>query len=406
MITKAEILAIAKRQELQPTTIEKDYVLGWLLFAIANHNRLSHWVFKGGTCLKKCFFETYRFSEDLDFTIPPGEQLDEQAIVTGLVEVVEWIEVEAGIHFPRDGIGGEGYENKRGRQSYQAKVTYVGPLNLPRRQLQRAKFDLTQDEVIADSVDQRQVFHPYGDAIEPLPAVNCYSVNEILAEKTRALYERQGRARDVYDLVHLSRNFREIIKPEMGRELLRTKFAFKELPEPTVDLIMGRVDADVLRANWNDQLAHQLPALPPVDEFLLELNDAIAWWLQPASVTESLPQIPTKAGEQPVPKRFFPSTSEYIPRGAGGISTGDGSLSYIRYAARNHLCARIVYHSIPRIVEPYSLRRPKTGNTLLYAYELRRGNASGNGIKAFQLDKIQSISVTDQPFRPRFTVEL
>lgn len=27
------------------------------------------WVFKGGTCLKKCFFETYRFSEDLDFTV-------------------------------------------------------------------------------------------------------------------------------------------------------------------------------------------------------------------------------------------------------------------------------------------------------------------------------------------------
>ncbi len=26
------------------------------------------WVFKGGTCLKKRFFETYRFSEDLDFT--------------------------------------------------------------------------------------------------------------------------------------------------------------------------------------------------------------------------------------------------------------------------------------------------------------------------------------------------
>ena len=26
------------------------------------------WLFKGGTCLKKCF-ETYRFSEDLDFTL-------------------------------------------------------------------------------------------------------------------------------------------------------------------------------------------------------------------------------------------------------------------------------------------------------------------------------------------------
>lgn len=33
------------------------------------HGELGEsWVFKGGTCLKKCYFETYRFSEDLDFT--------------------------------------------------------------------------------------------------------------------------------------------------------------------------------------------------------------------------------------------------------------------------------------------------------------------------------------------------
>ncbi|HEY0410225.1 MAG TPA: nucleotidyl transferase AbiEii/AbiGii toxin family protein [Candidatus Dormibacteraeota bacterium] len=24
---------------------------------------------KGGTCLRKCYYETYRFSEDLDFTL-------------------------------------------------------------------------------------------------------------------------------------------------------------------------------------------------------------------------------------------------------------------------------------------------------------------------------------------------
>lgn len=29
-------------------------------------------MFKGGTCLKKCYIETYRFSEDLDFTVLPG----------------------------------------------------------------------------------------------------------------------------------------------------------------------------------------------------------------------------------------------------------------------------------------------------------------------------------------------
>ncbi len=55
---------------LAAQVIEKDYVLGWVLAGIFNHPVIgSSWVFKGGTCLKKCFFETYRFFEDLDFTL-------------------------------------------------------------------------------------------------------------------------------------------------------------------------------------------------------------------------------------------------------------------------------------------------------------------------------------------------
>ena len=58
---------------LTEEVVEKDYVLGWLLWGIASDPVLSNsWVFKGGTCLKKCWIETYRFSEDLDFTVLPG----------------------------------------------------------------------------------------------------------------------------------------------------------------------------------------------------------------------------------------------------------------------------------------------------------------------------------------------
>lgn len=62
MILKAEVLAAAAEAQLLPTTIEKDYALGWFLFGIAQHAELRRWIFKGGTCLKKCCFDTYRFS--------------------------------------------------------------------------------------------------------------------------------------------------------------------------------------------------------------------------------------------------------------------------------------------------------------------------------------------------------
>jgi len=58
MITRADIVERANEWGLSEGVVEKDYVIGWLLSRF--------WAFKGGTCLKKCYFETYRFSEDLE----------------------------------------------------------------------------------------------------------------------------------------------------------------------------------------------------------------------------------------------------------------------------------------------------------------------------------------------------
>lgn len=60
--------------------------------------------------------------------------------------------------------------------------------------LRQARAGPTQDEIVANDPDRRLVFHPYADAMDPQPTVLCYTVDEILAEKTRALYERQGLA--------------------------------------------------------------------------------------------------------------------------------------------------------------------------------------------------------------------
>lgn len=77
MIARAALQQRASEWGLTEEVVEKDYVLGWLLSGIGSHPRLrDHWIFKGGTCLKKCFVETYRFSEDLDFTVLEGGPLE------------------------------------------------------------------------------------------------------------------------------------------------------------------------------------------------------------------------------------------------------------------------------------------------------------------------------------------
>jgi predicted nucleotidyltransferase component of viral defense system len=68
LIGKRELQQLRAEWTLDISVIEKDYVLGWLLAGIARHPELARrWAFKGGTCLRKCYYETFRFSEDLDF---------------------------------------------------------------------------------------------------------------------------------------------------------------------------------------------------------------------------------------------------------------------------------------------------------------------------------------------------
>jgi len=69
MILQKEIVTIAETKLVSKSTIDKDWVLGHFLAAIYSEPELKEkLIFKGGTCLKKCYLPDYRFSEDLDFT--------------------------------------------------------------------------------------------------------------------------------------------------------------------------------------------------------------------------------------------------------------------------------------------------------------------------------------------------
>ena len=319
-----------------------------------------------------------------------------------------------GVEFPQGGLTIESLTNRRGQQTFQAKLTYSGPLGMPRSQLQRIKFDITQDEVVVDPVERRVVYHQYSDLPTRVPEVTCYSLAELFAEKTRALYEREGRARDVYDVVNIGRNFRNIVPAERAREILLEKFTFKEIPTPSTASILDRIDIDTLSTDWENALRHQLPVLPPVQEFFEALRESLDWWIEEARPEVELSGIPGAEKAERVPRVMFAGAP-----GLGSLGSGVGPLEWaqeapafsnamesIRFSARNRLLARVTYHGVERLVEPYSLRRPSTGNLLLYVYEVRRGGIPSGGIKAFKVAEIESAAATDQPFAAQYLVEL
>jgi predicted nucleotidyltransferase component of viral defense system len=206
MISKAEVIRIAGQLNLNPHVVEKDYALGWLLGGIFSNKKITDsWVFKGGTCLKKCFFKTYRFSEDLDFTLKDVSHLNKAFLQEVFAEIGEWVYEQCGLEFPGDRQDFDIYDNPRGRKTCQGKISYRGPVSPTTGGWPRIKLDLTADERLVLPPVRVPIFHPYSDAPAAEIFVQAYAYEEAFGEKIRALAERT-RPRDLYDVINLYRN--------------------------------------------------------------------------------------------------------------------------------------------------------------------------------------------------------
>ena len=99
------------------------------LAGISAQKNLSHnLIFKGGTCLKKCHLETYRLSEDLDYTVLDKKYIDEEFPVNSFEAVSDWIYENSDIEMPKNLISFEKYKNKKGIISVKGKIGFRGPL--------------------------------------------------------------------------------------------------------------------------------------------------------------------------------------------------------------------------------------------------------------------------------------
>ncbi len=193
MILPAEIQRKASSAGVRDQQIEKDYVLSWILYGIAQHQPLSHsLVFKGGTVLKKFYFRDYRFSEDLDFTLltPGGSNA---TIFQQFQEVFEFVREEANI--PLEIIDDNEHEDG-GINFY---IGYIGPLGGQSRN-KKIKVDISKAEIMVYQPVVRTCFKEYSDL--DLFELNCYTLEEIMVEKMRSVMQRM-QARDYYDIWYL-----------------------------------------------------------------------------------------------------------------------------------------------------------------------------------------------------------
>src|SRR5882757_6859754 len=179
MIHPKEINAAAAKYRLKDTQVEKDYILSWTLYGISMNDMLSkNLVFKGGTVLKKAYFEDYRFSEDLDFTLL-NESITNEEILREFENVYAFTKEEANISLQFK----ESDTHESGSLAFY--VNYIGPLqaNINSRDV---KIDITRKESIEYGIENRKIFVGYSDLPEESFSLQCYSLSEVLIEKMAA----------------------------------------------------------------------------------------------------------------------------------------------------------------------------------------------------------------------------
>lgn len=272
MIVHQEIKNLVTEWGLREGIIEKDYVIGWVLWGIGSDPELSaHWTFKGGTSLKKCYIETWRFSEDLDFTVIPGGFYKTEDIEPLIKRVLERVYDESGIDFS---IKSPIFKYADKYLYTEGSIYYRGPRNA--RTPARIKLDISGAEKIARPTILRDISHPYSDSL-PAPAkVRCYAFEEIFAEKLRAMGER-GRPRDLYDIVLLFRHRDFQGKPKLIKSVLEKKCELKGVSMPTLESIRNASTKGELISEWGNMLGHQLQVLPPFEQFWDELPNIFNW---------------------------------------------------------------------------------------------------------------------------------
>ncbi|MFA5615100.1 MAG: nucleotidyl transferase AbiEii/AbiGii toxin family protein [Methanoculleus sp.] len=245
MIPIVEIKEAARIFGVPPSTIERDYAQNWLLA----HLGALPMALKGGTGIRKVFIESYRFSDDLDFTLL--EPCEKEILKEKIVDAVSRAREESGIRFEEDISIVETTTGFRATSLFR-----IIPMSASTPT--RIIIDLTtvSNENVLLPVLKREIYHPYSDKL--FARVPSYSLEEIMAEKIRSLFQRV-RPRDIYDIWCLA----DHVNPDAVRNILYQKCECKKVT-PDNSALTGKHNQ--FSAAWNASLRHQMKTIPDFEK--------------------------------------------------------------------------------------------------------------------------------------------
>lgn len=256
--------------------IEKDYALSYILAGIENQSELSQTlIFKGGTALKKIFFGDYRFSEDLDFSVmnaPKNQQLENALL--GSIQISKNLLSNYGSFDIELKRNPEIAPHPHGQEAFNIYLKFPWHPTA----MCRIKIEITHDEPVILSPVHKPILHGYDENIDC--TVACYRIEEIIAEKLRALLQthkklmargwNRPRARDYYDLWRILKTYSSSVDHQKLLDTLNKKCLHRDVSYKDVDDFFTDVLMKEATQHWQATLGTLVQGLPECNPVLNE----------------------------------------------------------------------------------------------------------------------------------------
>jgi len=235
---KEELVKLSDKTKFSSPLLEKDYHLTRILHKISE-KQIKDLIFKGGTCLNKCYLGFYRLSEDLDFAYNQDVGNQSKMQIKKILDKFrrELIEILDELGFKTSKELGEGWKmltSKEGQKIVGLEI--ITKYNsLIDDSLQTIKLEVSFRKKLIKSTKMKTIHHEFiDDSGQPILKkdyeIEVIDLAENFAEKFRALVTRKNIAlRDVYDIHFiLKNNILKIDKEIIGLILVKINESKKE----------------------------------------------------------------------------------------------------------------------------------------------------------------------------------
>lgn len=262
MIPLTEINDAVKKYQVSADTIEKDYVISWILCCLSKSKIKDKFIFYGGTAIKRIYFESHRFSEDIDLL--SSEYFDQDYLLQEL-NILKMAREEVNLILDIDPSTVIARKNR-----IQLLVNYSGYdeiIGVPKE----IRLDFVMNMDLYGQVHDNKMIASYSDLQSRDTRLSVMSLNTIFANKLGLLIDStRNEPRDLFDIWFLLQRQGEF---KLNFEEICTAFKEKYGFQPTLNSLRSGLNKKSLKNTWEARLRKQVAQIQDIGNVICDVEE-------------------------------------------------------------------------------------------------------------------------------------